>query len=143
MGYVTINTRIPEDLAKAFEEFAKANNLTVSMALKLLILEKIKRPDSKLLPFFNFLKELYQRIHLILCFEYTILERFAWLYQAHKKTMEELGNTVLANKMEEDETKLRKTLDMLYDLIQQLKKRDSEMLEEFEMYFKIFEEKET
>jgi antitoxin component of RelBE/YafQ-DinJ toxin-antitoxin module len=143
MGYVTINTRIPEDLAKAFEEFAKANNLTVSMALKLLILEKIKKPDSKLMPFFNFLKELYQRIDLNLWFTCSLIERMAWLYQAHKLTMKALGREELAELMEKDESKLREMLDKIWDLMQKLEKKDSEMLEEFEVYLKIFEKEKT
>jgi hypothetical protein len=139
MGYVTINTKIPEDLAKQFQKFASANNVTVSMALKYLILEKIKKPDSKLMPFWTLLKDLYKRIDLNLWLSSGILERMIWIYQAFKFTNKGLGNEELAKLMEKDEQKLREKLDKLWDLMQELSKKDEEMLEEFQMYLKIFE----
>jgi len=74
MRYETITTKLPHDLAEKFRKFARDNDLTVSMALKLLILEKLKQPNPKLMPYWNLLKELYQRIDLNLVLTAKILE---------------------------------------------------------------------
>lgn len=57
MPYVTINTKVPEKIAKEFKKYAKTNGLTVSMALKLLILGVLKKPDTKIQPYLGPLEE--------------------------------------------------------------------------------------
>ena len=132
MVYVSVATRVPEELASEFTNFAEENGITTSMALKYLIMDAIKRPDRKMLPFWEMLKDLYQREDTNLVLTYSILERIPFTYQCIATILEDLKDTDHAQKVRNEEEIWRRQIKPLGENIEKILSYDKNMLKEID-----------